>query len=218
LRGDGHGGDFGDGDVQQFEYRGDDYGAERRFDDGDVHSWRDDLFRLGHYLRTGTDRHGDADGDGEFAADQREFYSQYDRVPGRVGAGGAVADFLPGNHGDADGIPAGWIWIWWRDRDALGRVDDGRGGVCVSPVASICFDVCVVGDRGVGCGVVRKFAEESDGAGYASGNVFNFVDGDIEWTVDYAAEFLDAGGEVVSFAAVLFLSGAGNLFLALFFA
>ncbi len=218
LRGDGDGGDFGDGDVQQFEYRGDDHDSERRVDHRDDYTGRDNLLWIDHYLRAGTDRDGDFNGDIFFAVDQREFYSEYDRVSGRVGAGGAAADFLPGNYGDADGVAAGWVWFRRRDWDDADGANDGRDGVCIPQVAASGIDVCFAGFGGVRDGVLRRFAEESDGAGHAAGDLFYFAHGDFEWADDHAAEFSDAGGEVgFSFGDVCFLRGAGILFPALFF-
>jgi hypothetical protein len=209
LRGDGDGGNCGDGDVQQLERRGGDYDSVRRVDDGNNHAGRDELLRADHHLRAGTDWDGDFDGDVFFAVDQREFYSEYGGVSGRVGAGGAVADFLPGNYRNADGIPAGWFWNWRGDWDAAGFALDGRDGIYVPADAAVGVDVRVAGGGGVGGGVVREFAEESYGAGYASGDVFYFADGDFEWADDDAAELFDVGGEVTAGRAADFAVGEG---------
>jgi len=46
---------------------------------------------------------------------------------------------------------------------------------------------------------LREFAEESDGAGYAAGDLFYFVDDDVKWADADFAEFFDFGGEVGGF-------------------
>lgn len=130
-------------------------------------------------------------------------------MPGWSGAGGAVADFLSGNY-RSDGIPAGWIWVWRGDWDVADVARDGRDGVYGPADAAVWVDVCDAGLGGVGGGIVRKFAEESDGAGYASGDLFYFADGDFEWADDYAAEFSDVGGEVTAGGAVDFAVGEGR--------
>ena len=81
---------------------------------------------------------GGADGDGVAVGDVvvefnfGEFDSEYGGVPGRVAAGGAVADFLSGDDGD-DRIGAGRIWGrrgWWR-RDWISFGDDDAGGIWI---------------------------------------------------------------------------------------
>ena len=43
---------------------------------------------------------------------------------------------------------------------------------------------------------MREFAEESDGAGHAAGDLFYFADDVVEWADADFAEFFDFGGEV----------------------
>ena len=46
---------------------------------------------------------------------------------------------------------------------------------------------------------MRESAEESDGAGYAAGDLFYFADDVVEWADADFAEFFDFGGEVGGF-------------------
>ena len=46
---------------------------------------------------------------------------------------------------------------------------------------------------------MREFADESDGAGDAAGDLFYFADDDVEWEGADFAELFDAGGEVGGF-------------------
>jgi len=176
------------------KFGGDDYGAIGRVDYGDDDAGRDYVFWFDYYVRGGADRDGDADGDVIFEFDYGESDSEHGGVSGRSAAGGEAADFLSGKHGN-DGILAGGIW---RRRDRHGAGDAaGRNWICV-PAGSAGGDgIRDGGDYGGdGHWGLRKFAEESDGAGDAAGDLFYFADDVVEWQCAEFAELFDFGGEV----------------------
>jgi hypothetical protein len=197
VRGDGERGDGGNGDVQFDEEFGDGHGAVGRIDDGDDDAGRDDVFWIDYYVCGGADRDGDAGGDVFFEFDFGELDSEHGGVSGRVAAGGAAADFLSGKHGN-DGFLAGGIW---RRRDRHGAGDAaGRNWICVPAGAAGGGSFRDGGDSGGdGNWGLREFAEESDGAGYAAGDLFYFADDVVEWADADFAEFFDFGGEVGGF-------------------
>lgn len=146
-------------------------------------------------MRAGADRDGDADGDDVVESDFGELDSKHGGLSGRGAAGGEIANVLPGQHG-RDGILAGRIGRR-RDWVVLGDDDVRRIGICVPAGASSGIGVRDGSDDGRDRNrSLRQFAEESDGAGYTSGDLFHFVDYDVERAGTDAAELFDAGGKV----------------------
>ena len=179
---------------------------------------RDDLFWFDYYLRGGADRDGDADGHGVVEFDFGELDSEHGGVSGRNAAGGAVADFLPGD--GCDGVRAGGTGRRGGMGLFLATLMLGGFGLVFRRERRMTVAFAMVLTHGYdGNWGLRKFAEESDGAGDAAGDLFYFVDDVVEWQCADFAELFDFGGEVgVSRAFSRRRFGGGREFIsALFF-